>query len=53
MLKKLVGKLAPFIIFTENLEMEALAMGALRVLRGQEKANRYQVEQNTSHRMAD
>ena len=53
MLKKLVGKLAPFIIFTENLEMEALAMGALRVLRGQEKANRYQVEQNTSHRMTD
>lgn len=45
MLKKKVGRLAPFVIFTENLEMEALAMGALRVLKGQEKANRYQVEQ--------
>lgn len=36
-----VGFLAPFMLYPETMEMEALALGVLRVLRGEEEARRY------------
>ena len=43
---KRVGNLAQIILFKQNLEMEALAAGALNVLRGQEEALRYRLPSN-------
>lgn len=40
---KRVGNLAQIIVFKQNLEMEALATGALNVLRGHEEALRYRL----------
>lgn len=42
LVKKYVGSLAPVRLYPGELEMEALAGGALRVLRGQERAKTYQ-----------
>lgn len=39
MIKKYVAKLAPVTVVAGSFEMEALAKGALRVLRGEEKTN--------------
>ncbi len=40
-LKEMVGYIADFIVFPGELEMEALAAGAYRVLSGEEKAKEY------------
>ena len=42
-LKKRVGHLAQVIIFRDNMEMEAMAAGALAVLRGQVEPRHYQL----------
>jgi butyrate kinase len=42
-LKKRVGHLAQIIIFKDNMEMEAMAAGALAALRGQVEPRRYQL----------
>jgi butyrate kinase len=41
MIKKYVDRLAPVRVYPGELEMEALAWGALRVLRGEEKPSEY------------
>lgn len=40
-LKRRVGKLGPVYVYPGEMEMEALALGALRILRGEEQANLY------------
>jgi butyrate kinase len=40
-LKEYVDWMAKIFVFEGEFEMEALALGALRVLRGEEKAKRY------------
>ena len=40
-LKKSVGHLAQMIVFRDNMEMEAMAAGALNVLRGEDEPRRY------------
>jgi len=41
MVKKYVERIAPVVVMPGEKEMEALALGALRILRGQEQARRY------------
>ena len=45
-LKRMVGFIAPVIVFPGAIEMEALAYGVLRVLNGEEKAHAYPPEGN-------
>ena len=40
-LRQRVGKLGPLFVYPGEREMEALAFGALRVLRGEEQARSY------------
>jgi butyrate kinase len=40
-IRKRTGFAAPLLVYTDNLEMPALAAGALRVLRGRERAKNY------------
>ena len=40
-LERMCGWIAPFTVMAGEFEMEALAAGALRVLRGEEKAKNY------------
>jgi butyrate kinase len=40
-IRKRIGFAAPLLVYPQNLEMEALAEGALRVLRGRERAKAY------------
>ncbi len=40
--KSRVARLGPVVVFPQNLEMEAMAQGALSVLRGQQSAKQYQ-----------
>ena len=44
MIKDYVEFLAPVVILPGELEMEALALGALRLLKGKEEAKRYHPE---------
>jgi butyrate kinase len=44
MLKKRIGHLAQMIIFRDNMEMEAMATGALSILRGEAEPRRYQLK---------
>jgi butyrate kinase len=44
MLKKRVGHLAQMIVFRDTMEMEAMASGALSILRGEAEPRRYQLQ---------
>ena len=48
-LRKRVGKLAPVIVFEGSLEMEALAAGAMDVLRGKSKGLRYELPEQADN----
>ena len=43
MISEYVKAIAPVVVMPGEKEMEALALGALRLLRGQEEARRYEV----------
>jgi butyrate kinase len=43
-IKARVARLAPVVVFPQNLELEAMARGVLGVLRGQQEAKQYRRE---------